>query len=45
MRAPQQAAFYYARKRRRAREGAGLSEFNARGSVVGMVMVVTLTTE
>lgn len=38
----QQGAFYYARKRRRARENANLSEFKVKGDNVGVKMTVTL---
>lgn len=39
----QQAAFYYARKRRQARERANASEFKMQGVTLGIIMTVTLT--
>ena len=39
----QQAALYWARKRRRAREGVSASEFNrGQPEIIGLVMNVTL---
>ena len=41
--ASQQAAFYYARKRRRARENSGAAEFNShQKEVVGVKMAVII---
>lgn len=42
--AGQQAAFYYARKRRRERENASASEIRIKDGVVGIRIVVVLTT-
>lgn len=42
--ANQQAAYFHARKRRRAREAASAAEFKVKGVVIGFRMVVSLTT-
>jgi len=42
--APQQAALYYARKNRKAREAASLNEFRAGDQLLGIQMRAAITT-